>query len=196
MKLAKYFSVLVVLFFCAYSSLAQSIFFPKQQLSFGFYSKSLIGADPWRPPSPLFWDSTNKATSGGTIVYTRMLYHTQKYFSAEWGVSAGAWYLQPDTIVTLSALIQLRWWIFRTDWFNPYLVYSVAGPTLLSRHKFGPSNLSANFIFQDYLGLGVVFGKQHHFDLSARMYHYSNGDLFTHNDGFDVPLIIFFGFSF
>lgn len=196
MKFTPFFTFFIILFLSTAIAFADPIFFPKQQLSFGFFDHNVIGADPWRPPSPIFWNSATEATSGGTVVYTRMLYHTQKYFSASWGVSLSAWHHSPDTIVGLSALIQLRWWIVRTSCFNPYLIYSVAGPTLLSRHQFGPADLSANFIWQNYLGFGIVFGKHHHFDLSARMYHYSNGDLFVHNDGFDVPLVIFFGFNF
>jgi len=199
MKFTRFFTFFTFLFFFIFFAQANNVFFPKQQLSFGFYSKSIIGANPWRPPSPIFWDSETEANSGGTILYTRILYHTQKYFSVSWGVSGSVWHYKfsgNKTIGALSALIQLRWWIFRTSWFNPYLVYSVAGPTLLTNHRFGTANFSANFLWQDYLGFGILFGKNHHFDLSARMYHYSNGDMFVHNDGFDVPLVIFLGFTF
>lgn len=189
--------VFIMVFFCCETAQAENYFFPKQQISLGFYDNEFITANPWRPSSPFFWSASTKADGGGTLVYTRMLYHSQKYFSAEWGVAGSVWTMNgQSSIAAFSALIQLRWWLFRTDYFNPYLVYSVAGPTLLTRDYFGNANLTAPFIFQDYLGAGAFFGKDHHFDLSARMYHYSNGDLLTHNPGFDVPLVIFFGFNF
>ncbi len=196
MKFTRPLWILIIFISCSWFAQADSAFFPKQQLSFGFYDNNVIKSNPWRPPSPLFWDSALEVQSGGTAVYTRMLYHTQKYFSVEWGVAASVWTKSPQSIGALSALLQLRWWIFRTQHFNPYVVYSVAGPTLLTREHLDTAKFTAPFIFQDYLGCGILFGKQHHFDLSARMYHYSNGDLFEHNSGFDVPLVVFFGFDF
>lgn len=196
MKFTRHFWILIFLFFYFPPAFSEDYFFPRQQLSFGFYDNDLISADPWHPPSPFFWEASTKASGGGTIVYTRLFYHTQKYFSVEWGVSGSAWTTNSQTIGAASLFLQLRWWIFRTDYFNPYVVYSVAGPSLLTNDQFGSAQLTAPFIFQDYLGLGTFLGKDHHVDISARMYHYSNGDLLTHNPGFDVPLVIFMGFNF
>ena len=173
-------------------------YFKKNQLLVGFYDDNILPSDPPRPPHPLFWNSRVSANYGLTFLYERTIYHTQKYFAANVGTSTSWWALNspPESQVAISAFVDLYIFIFRTSSFSPYITYSVAGPTILSRRWFGNANLGSHFIFQDFFGLGVLMGKNHTINMSFKLYHYSNGDLFLHNDGFDVPLIFSMGYSF
>ena len=50
-------------------------------------------------------------------------------------------------------------------------------------------NLGSNFIFQDYMGLGMQIGRRHALNVELRLLHYPDGDIFTHNPGFDVLFV-------
>jgi hypothetical protein len=193
--LSLFLSIITVSSFAGISEVSH-YFDKKNQLSFGLYDDNFSTADYPRPPSPIFWSSSVSATSGQHFSYLRTVYHTEKYFSANVGASLSNWQHESQMQLVLSAFFELRLWLFRSDYFNPYVVWSIAGPSVLTRHNFGPSNLGGNFIFQDYLGVGVQVGKEHRVNLSAIMYHYSNGDLLYANGGFDVPIVFAVGYTF
>lgn len=173
-----------------------SALFPTHQLSFGFYNHAVL---PWKFPAlpkPLFWNSRYSAGNGIILAYTYTRFHTSKHFSVNFGVSTTNWNSGTQSLVTLSGFFELRWWIFRTRSFNPYLVYSIAGPTIISRSQFAGSELGGYFLFQDYLGAGIMLGQRAHCNIEAKVIHYSNGDLAQYNRGLQVPFVLSIGSSF
>ena len=173
-----------------------SFIFPGREFSIGFYNKSVLPNSGIPLPHPLFWKSRAKVDNGLTFSYEYLVFHTKKYFSVNFDNSLSWWEIQSQSQVALSFFFVLRFWLFRMDSFNPYIAWSIAGPTLLSRRTFDNANLGGHFIFQDFLGIGVVIGRNHHVDISLKMYHYSNGDLFLNNAGFDVPTVLTVGYIF
>jgi len=189
--------IMLSCFLCTFIATGKSQYdFKKHQVSVGFYEKHILPNDIPHPPSPIFWNSKNKVDNGMTFLYEWNVFHTKKYFSVNFGTSFSWWSMQSQIQLAATFLIDLRVWLFHTNSFNPYITWSIAAPTLLSRRLFGQSNLSERFIFQDFLGIGVQIGTRHVFDISLKLYHYSNGDLFLHNDGFGVPSVLSLGYVF
>lgn len=180
--------------------------FKKNQVLAGFYDDGVLPNDIPHPPSPLFWTSRTKANHGATAGYERTVYHTQKYFAVTVGTSLSWWAINDpsQSQFAWSGFFTLHIFIFRTPSFSPYFVWSIAGPTLLTRRTFGKpddvhhfdASLGERFIFQDFLGLGVQIGEHHPVTVALKLYHYSNGDLFLHNAGFDVPVVLTIGYLF
>ena len=170
--------------------------YPKQQVLAGYYHNSWAHGSLPKLPKPLFWGSKHHATSGGTISYLYTLYHTQKYFSIHGGVAISNWNLNASSLYALSGFFELRLWIFHTKSFNPYLMYSIAGPTVLSSNHIQDSKLGGYFLFQDYMGVGVLLGQTHKIMLEVKTLHYSNGDLAVYNQGLQIPWLFSIGYVF
>ena len=191
---------IILLLFCSSIIFADNdtndYYFAKHQFSIGIYNKHILPDDIPHPPHPLFWKSRLKIHHGVTFIYEYLVFHTKKYFSVNLVGSLSRWVANSQAQYALSFLFELRFWLFRTNSFNPYITYSIGGPTLLTRRNFADANLGARFIFQDFIGIGALIGKTHHIDISLKLYHYSNGDLFLHNDGFDVPVVLTIGYAF
>lgn len=170
--------------------------FRQQEISFGFYNHGFINTDLPKPPSPIFWDAEKKADSGYTLMYQRFLWHSQRYFSLNWGANIARYRSDEQNLYSASVFLALRVWFLRDREFRPYFVWSVAGPSWISRRVWGSTQLGEHFIFQDFIGLGAEFGAKHVFDASIKIVHYSNGDLFTQNSGFEVPVVISLGYVF
>jgi len=171
-------------------------YFTKNQISFGFYEKHVLPRFTPHPPSPIFWRSRARVDYGATVFYERNVFHTTKYFSINGGTSLSAWSLQSQIQVAISGFFVFRVWLFRTETFNPYIAWSIAGPTILTSNHFSHYQLGSRFTFQDFLGIGAVVGKRQSIVISLKLYHYSNGDIFLRNDGFNVPLVVCIGFTF
>jgi hypothetical protein len=189
-------SLLVFFSLAAYAEKNPNYFFPKNELSVGFYDNDFFGTHFSRPPKPIFWHAHTKATSGFTFAYERNLYHSKKWFSINLGTSFSSWNQFHNTINALSLFIDFKLWIPIQNNFRPYLFYSVGGPTLLSKQIFGHTNLGSRFILQDLLGGGVQIGKKQALDIALLLGHYSNAGIFQKNPGFDVPIILKIGYAF
>jgi hypothetical protein len=171
-------------------------YFPKHEVSVGFYDNDFMPTSIPHPPHPFFWTSRTHANGGVSLNYEWLVYHTHKYFSVNFGTSLTDWVIHSNSEVGASFYFLVHVWLFRTETFSPYFDWSIGGPTLLSNRFFAQANLGGHFIFQDFLGFGAMMGRTHHVDLRVNIYHYSNGDLFVHNDGWDVPLVINIGYMF
>ncbi len=169
-------------------------YFPNNQFSIGFYNQKFIHLKFPTLPKPLFWNSRYKVDSGFMLSYLHTRFHTGKYFSVSLGFTASDWQSGAQHLFALSALFELRWWVFRSKYISPYLLYSIAGPTILSKSYFAGSKLGGHLIFQDYMGAGIMLGHKYHFTLEAKIVHYSNGDLGVYNKGLQVPFLISIGF--
>lgn len=170
--------------------------FQKQLLSFAYANRKFWNPDIWRPPSPLFWQASTHANQGFILMYMHRITHTKRYFGVNWGFSLGQWWFHSQHQMTGSAFFDFRFWPWTTTYVAPYLEYSVAGVTLLARHYFAGADLGTNFVFQDFMGAGVRLGRARHIELGLKLVHYSNGDTFTKNPGFDVPLLMTLGYAF
>jgi len=167
--------------------------FSKNIVSLGFYQDSL---DPkiTRPPRPIIWTATAKVDHGMTFLYERNIFHTKKYLSINVGTSGSWWQRQKQSIFALSGFLTFRIWPFHTQYFSPYILYSVAGPTLLSRDHLNGIDLGGHFTWQDFFGVGAQIGNNGY--IEAKLQHYSNGDVLAVNPGFDVPIVIALGYGF
>ncbi len=170
--------------------------FMKNEILGGYYDKSSMNVKFPHPPSPIFWNASTKVDHGIMLIYMRNIYHSQKHFAVNLGLSSARWTLSGQSIYAFSFFVAFKIYIFRTQTFNPYIFYSVAGATGITRRHLGPARLGENFLFQDLLGLGVEIGHNHVFDAAVIIVHYSNGDIFTHNNGFGVPILATLGYAF
>jgi len=63
------------------------------------------------------------------------------------------------------------------------------GVNLLSAHQIGNRQLSTNFQFGEYLGVGYVFGAQRRYELALRAQHVSNAGIDKPNQGLSYASI-------
>ena len=170
--------------------------FKRQIVYVGYANRNFWNPNIPRPPSPLFWRASTHADQGFMLMYIHRITHTRQNFGANWGVDLGNWWHDKQHQMSGSAFFDFRFWPFTTPLLAPYLEYSVAGITLLSKQHFAGSDLGTNFLFQDFMGAGVRLGRHRNLELSLKLVHYSNGDIFTTNPGFDVPLVMMLGYAF
>lgn len=188
--------LLLIISVTGYAEIPSPTLWNQNELSLGYFDQNLLNTNLTTVSSPVFFESSVVADRGWIMLYQYTIFHTEKYFAVDAGASSARWVANSHSIMTLSGFFDLRLFLFRTDNFSPYLIWSIAGPTLLSNDNLSTANLGSNFIFQDFIGGGILLGSEHRFDISAHFYHYSNGDLFVHNNGFNVPLVIGLGYSF
>jgi len=189
------FITLMCLSINALAQAEKNIPWQNNEISVGFFNDKFLNYTLPTPPPPLFWTATN-VNSGAIISYQHLMYHTAEHFSFYLGLSSEYWVLNSQVIYGVSALITFRFWALRTAIASPYLIYSIASPTLLSRSHIDGVNLGSAFIFQDKLGLGVELGAKHPVTLELGVIHYSNGDVFPTNSGLQVPFVLSIGYGF
>jgi len=170
--------------------------FLANDITAGYYGKNFFNPKIPRPPSPIFWHAFKSVDNGVMLTYQRLIFRNRKRFSLYLGGSLSRWNRTIQTIYAESIFFSLRYWFYRSSKVSAYLSYSVAGPTIMNIDYLAEKDLGGYFIFQDYLGLGLQFGRHPAFDVGMRLVHYSNGDIFTHNAGFDVPVVLYLGYSF
>ena len=51
------------------------------------------------------------------------------------------------------------------------------------------------FTYQDFMGIGVFFGKKRAYNFDLRIMHYSNGNIFFNNAGVAIPIVFNIGFT-
>ncbi|MBT8319459.1 MAG: acyloxyacyl hydrolase, partial [Gramella sp.] len=76
-----------------------------------------------------------------------------------------------------------------------YFNYSVVGPAYISSHILDGIDTGEASTFQDFMGIGFLFGKNRNYNLDFRITHYSNGNIFNENPGIAVPFGIYFGYA-
>lgn len=170
--------------------------FKRQVVMLGYANRNWWNPDIPRPPSPLFWRASTHANQGVLLLYLHRITHTRRFFGVNWGASFGNWWHQPQHQMSASAFFDFRFWPWTTTYVAPYFEYSVAGITLLSKQHFAGSDLGTNLLFEDFMGAGVRLGRHKHIELGLKLVHYSNGDIFTKNPGFDVPLVMMLGYAY
>jgi hypothetical protein len=127
-------------------------------------------------------------------------------FSLDWGVSTSYWQSKgrgtglnnpsKEDFFTLSVFPVARFTVLHTKPFDAYFYYSVAGPTYISKVMIDGQNTGKHFTFQDNMGTGIYFGEKRNLNAELMIGHYSNGNLFPHNDAVKVPLTLKVGYNF
>ena len=83
-------------------------------------------------------------------------------------------------------------------WARPYFFVRALGPSFLSENKLGEREQDHHFSFQAQLGAGVLLraGAEQEVNLNISWKHFSNANLFSDNDGLDVPFVLTVGVRF
>ena len=147
---------------------------------------------------PIFWRGDAEIAQALAITYQRNAFHTAKRFSLDWGMSLyGLKTARNDTsLFAISIFPVLKFWVLRSGPADVYLHYSILGPAYISRANIENVQTGPRVTFQDFLGVGLLLGKERRYNLDLRITHYSNGNIFPDNEGVAVPLMLSFGRAF
>lgn len=185
-------------------------FFPKNifQISYGtgalgfgmneFFSMNVKVGDFESLGIPVFWLGEIKAQHAFSLTYQKLIYRSQKVFSLDWGVSAT--YFQSrrgkTNVFAFSIFPVLRFYLWRTKDYDFYTNYSIIGPAFISKSDIDNTKTGPKITYQDTMGFGVFFGKERKYNFELRIMHYSNGNIFTRNDGVAIPVQFTLGKTF
>lgn len=147
---------------------------------------------------PVFWVGEVKAQHAVSLTYQRLIYRSEKIFSLDWGVSAT--YFQSRVgktgVFAFSIFPVLRFYLMRKKDFDFYANYSVIGPAYISKADIDGFKSGPKITYHDTMGFGLFFGKKRKYNVELRIMHYSNGNIFTRNDGVAIPLQLTLGKTF
>lgn len=146
---------------------------------------------------PVFWDGTVRVDRGVALHVDHNVFHTRKVFALDVGGSLSEWRSQQeqDRFYTVSIYPQFRFVFLRTRSADVWAVYSLAGPTYLSRSVIDGADMGSRFTFQDFMGVGAFVGRSRRVSLGVKINHYSNGNMFTQNAAVTVPITITVGYA-
>lgn len=84
------------------------------------------------------------------------------------------------------------------SWAEPYFFVRALGPTYISANRLGNRQQANNFAFLAQVGVGLLLdvSEATKVNVGVSWKHFSNANLFSENDGFDVPLVISVGVRF
>ena len=147
---------------------------------------------------PIFWRGDAEIAQAFAVMYQRNAFHTAKRFSLDWGVSLyGLKTAINDTnLFAISVFPVLKYWVWRSGPVDVYLHYSILGPAYISQANIENVKTGPRVTFQDFLGAGLLFGQERHYNLDFKVTHYSNGNMFPDNEGVAVPLMLSVGRTF
>ena len=147
---------------------------------------------------PIFWGGGVEIEKGLTLRYQRNVYHTRKVFALNVGTSISWWRskVKKDEFYSLALSPVFQFNIIRTRPMDLYIFYSVAGPSFLSKTVIDGTLTGRHFTFQDFMGMGIIAGKQRNVNAEVNINHYSNGNIFTENAGLKIPLTFTLGYAF
>ncbi len=176
-------------------------YFPKHFIQAGYTTNALgygVNDAVSKGPIPIFWGGEAHLQQGISIHYQRNIFHARKVFAFDWGISGGWWKSRNNNneFYTLSMYPLLRFMAWRKKSFDLFFEYSVAGPTFISKTIIDNKDTGEKFTFQDFMGIGIFAGKHRKLNAGIRIAHFSNGDIYPHNDGIKVPLTFNFGYIF
>lgn len=115
-----------------------------------------------------------------------------------WETSFALWHGQPGpdlrdsneklNAITTGPLIRFQ----RSDpWVLGIVPYIEAGlgVSWLSKREIGGRKLSLHFQFEDNIGVGFRFGPNLRYDITYRLFHYSNASLKRPNSGVNIQML-------
>jgi len=185
-------------------------FFPKNifQVSYGtggigygvnqFFAMSLPIGNFESFGVPVFWVGVVKAQHALSVTYQRLIFRSEKIFSLDWGASIT--YFQSEVgksdVVAFSIFPVVRFYLLRKKAYDFYTNYSLIGPAYLTKSDIDGFDSGPRVTYHDTMGFGLFFGKERKYNVELRIMHYSNGNIFTRNDGVAIPLQFTFGKTF
>ncbi|HET6995270.1 MAG TPA: acyloxyacyl hydrolase, partial [Chitinophagaceae bacterium] len=156
--------------------------FPRHSIGLAFTTSALgYGINNFvSKDAHIFWGGAARVRQGFSINYRSNLFHTRKVFSLDWGAGVAWWKSNPgnETFYTLSIYPAFRFTFARTKPLDIYFDYSFAGPSFISRTTIEGKDMGGKFTFQDFMGIGIVAGRQRNLEAGIRIAHYSNGNIF------------------
>lgn len=146
----------------------------------------------------IFFGGRAEVADGVWARYQRNVFHTRKIFSLDIGSSFGYWKtdISDEDFFTISAFPLFRLTFLHSKPADMFFQYSIAGPSYISRINIDGHDTGEHFTFQDFMGVGVFFGSKRNFTAEVNLNHYSNGNIFPHNDAVKVPLSFSVGYCF
>jgi hypothetical protein len=148
---------------------------------------------------PIFW--RGKAEVERSVVnvqYHRNVFYTKKIFALDVGASYAEWRSNRngESFRTFSVFPVMRFTVLRSKPADLYVLYSVAGPSYISRTTIDDLDTGSHFTFQDFMGVGMFIGERRRFNAEINLNHYSNGNIQAENAGVKVPLTFKVGYGF
>ena len=133
-----------------------------------------------------------------SIQYQRNVYYTKKFFALDFGASFAQWKSNRngETFRTLSVFPVMRFTVVRSRPADLYVLYSLAGPSYISRGVIDDLDTGGHFTFQDFMGIGMFIGERKRINAEINLRHYSNGNLQPENAGVKIPLTFKVGYGF
>lgn len=187
---------------------AAGMIHPKQWFQIG-YSSNILGYGVNNLVSnkyfPIFWGGMAQVKQGVSLNYQRNVFHSAKFFALDWGINASTWQTtgthkgvagESEQVFTFSVFPVFRLNFLQTKLFDAYFYYTVAAPSFISRKIIDGYNTGQKFTFMDNMGTGVFFGETRRYNAELKIGHYSNGNLFPHNDAVKIPLSLNIGYVF
>ena len=184
-------------------------FFPTHTLQVG-YGNDFIGYAPNKIVSmnarvggtdglglPIFWYGDAKASNTFLINYAKTLYKSHKFFSLGYGASFTAFESSMDKKWTgaISVYPQMSFYFWRREGFDAYATYSVIGPTFITREDIDGVETGPKITYQDFIAAGAYLGNDRKWNAELKIIHYSNGNIFTKNNGVAVPVVFQLGYQ-
>ena len=148
---------------------------------------------------PIFWRGQAEVEqSVVNIQYHRNVFYTKRVFALDFGVGYGQWKSDKngETFHTFSVFPVMRFTVVRSRAADLYALYSVAGPTYISRRTIDDLDTGSHFTFQDFMGVGMFMGARRQINVEINLNHYSNGNIQLANAGVKVPLTFKVGYGF
>ncbi|MFV8782811.1 acyloxyacyl hydrolase [Microbulbifer sp. SA54] len=93
---------------------------------------------------------------------------------------------------------QLNLYPRKQGWGQPYFFVRALGPSYISSNQLGDRHQDNHFAFQAQVGYAARINWQSREDLVVMVSwkHFSNANLFSDNDGIDMPFVVNVGLNF
>lgn len=128
--------------------------------------------------------------------YTFYRYQLKTYNNFSFLLGSGYSYLWTDVDVNknihlFSLLPSIRYILPKSEHtdFQPFIGVTI-GPSVMSSTTLGYQEQGSRFIFNDFFSIGAKFGSNCEWEICLSWRHFSNGQLFSPNPGFDVPFCV------
>lgn len=103
-----------------------------------------------------------------------------------------------NSLHAVSIYPQLNLYPRKQSWGQPYFFVRALGPSYISSNQLGDRHQDNHFAFQAQVGYAVRINWQSSEDLVVMVSwkHFSNANLFSDNDGIDMPFVVNVGLHF
>lgn len=100
-----------------------------------------------------------------------------------------------NSLYAISIYPQLNLYLKQKSWGQPYFFVRALAPSYISDNYLGERQQDNHFSFQAQVGAGAYLnlGQGRRGSVSLSFKHFSNANIFSDNDGFDLPLMLNLG---